>query len=196
MPVRLEITGDNADAMVEEFRRLNELTTTPAAAAAPTAAAPELRTVIEAMPLNDFMDLANAKLRPQGFKIVVDEPDVVPAPEPEPAPKKAKAKIKIVEPESEPEQELELSSEPEPAPTPSNGAGASPVGDDKANEKLKQIVIATLGGMIDAAPKRKPKVMAFVARIAERHGVDKIGKLSPSLFPEIKQEMDREFPNG
>src|SRR4029077_354235 len=29
---------------------------------------------LRAMPLDDFMDIANAKLRPQGFKIVVDEP--------------------------------------------------------------------------------------------------------------------------
>src|SRR4029077_20746504 len=66
----LNITADDAAGLIDEFRRLNDLTTPVFASA---------ETVIEALSLNDFMDIANAKLRPQGFKIVVDEPE----PEPE-----------------------------------------------------------------------------------------------------------------
>jgi hypothetical protein len=188
VPVNLTITCDTAAELVDEFRKLNTLTTEGSAA-------PNVNALLASMPINDFMDIANAKLRPQGFKIVVDEPPVIEAPEPEPAPEKPKKARK---------SDLEVLSNVEELPSPrqtkkDNGADpmdtlkdlASDPGEDPEGDR--QFVLDTLAGMLKG--KRKDKVLEFTGRQAQLHGAEKISALPAEPFVSIRREMEKVFPD-
>jgi len=195
VPVVLNITADDAAGLVAEFRRLNDLTSSSAALDV---------AALKAMPLNDFMDIANAKLRPQGFKIVVDEPDaapVEPEPEPEPEPKAKKAKAKVEEalppPAAAPSNNVEEFPAPRRTKRPeidnlktiaeAPEAESDPEGD-------RQHVLDTLAGIL-RDPNRKAEVLAFTGKQAKLHGTEKISELPAAPFPSIRREMEKAFPD-
>jgi hypothetical protein len=191
VPVVLNITADDAAGLVAEFRRLNDLTMSSAALDV---------AALRAMPLNDFMDIANAKLRPQGFKIVVDEPDAAPVvePEPEPEPKAKKAKAKVEEtPSPAPSNNVEEFPAPRRTKRPeidnlktiaeTPDAESDPEGD-------RQHVLDTLAGIL-RDPNRKAEVLAFTGKQAKLHGTEKISELPAAPFPSIRREMEKAFPD-
>jgi len=187
MPVNLTITADDAAGLVDEFRRLNTLTTTT------TATAVDVRLLVEAMPLNDFIELANARLARDHFKIV----DATPAekaadPEPEPAPKttvkkaKAESSAEAVSPSNVEEFPQPRRSKPSLAPI-EEPAGGDPEGD-------RQHVLDTLAGILKD-PARKAEVLAFTGKQAKLHGTEKISELPAAPFPAIRREMEKAFPD-
>ena len=190
MSVVLNITADDAAGLVAEFRRLNELTSSSAALDV---------AALRAMPLNDFMDIANAKLRPQGFKIVVDEPDatlVEPEPEPEPEPKAKKAKAKVEEPAAAPSNNVEEFPAPRRAKKPEidNLKTIAEAPDAEDPEGDRQHVLDTLAGIL-RDPNRKAEVLAFTGKQAQLHGTEKISELPAAPFPSIRREMEKAFPD-
>lgn len=182
MPVNLTITADDAAGLVDEFRRLNTLTATTAV---------DVRLLVEAMPLNDFIDLANARLGRDHFKIV----DAMPAekapvsePEPEPAPKTTAKKAKaesITEPSNVEEFPQPRRSKPSLAPI--EEPESDPEGD-------RQHVLDTLAGILKD-PARKAEVLAFTGKQAALHGAQKISELPAKDFPPIRREMEKAFPD-
>jgi hypothetical protein len=183
MPVNLTITADDAAGLVDEFRRLNNLTTT-------TATAVDVRLLVEAMPLNDFIDLANARLGRDHFKIVDAMPaEKTPEPEPEPAPKTTAKKAKaesITEPSNIEEFPQPRRSKPSLAAI-DESIGSDPEGD-------RQHVLDTLAGILKD-PARKAEVLAFTGKQAKLHGTEKISELPAAPFPAIRREMEKAFPD-
>jgi hypothetical protein len=188
MPVNLTITADDAAGLVDEFRRLNNLTTT-------TATAVDVRLLVEAMPLNDFIDLANARLGRDHFKIV----DILPAekapvsePELEPAPKTTakKAKAESITEAASPSNIEEF---PQPRRSkPSLAAIDESIGSDPEGDR--QHVLDTLAGILKD-PARKAEVLAFTGKQAKLHGTEKISELPAAPFPAIRREMEKAFPD-
>jgi hypothetical protein len=188
MSVNLTITADDAAGLVDEFRRLNNLTTT-------TATAVDVRLLVEAMPLNDFIDLANARLGRDHFKIV----DAMPAektpvsePELEPAPKTTakKAKAESITEAASPSNIEEF---PQPRRSkPSLAAIDESIGSDPEGDR--QHVLDTLAGILKD-PARKAEVLAFTGKQAKLHGTEKISELPAAPFPAIRREMEKAFPD-
>lgn len=183
MPMVLNITADNAEELVAEFRKLNELTASDNSSA---------YKALASMPLNEFLDLATAKLRSQGFKIVADEPSSPPEPVSEPLPepadepkvKKTKAKAPAEEASPPPSNNVEEFPQPrraKPAP-------------DEDPEGDRQHVLDTLAGILKN-PARKAEVLAFTGAQAKLHGTEKISELPAAPFPAIRREMEKAFPD-
>jgi hypothetical protein len=189
MPVNLTITADDAAGLVDEFRRLNTLTATTAV---------DVRLLVEAMPINDFIELANARLGRDHFKIV----DILPAeqtitimppePEPEPAPKTTakKAKAESIT-EAAPPSNIEEFPQPR-RPKPSLAPIEEPAGGDPEGDR--QHVLDTLAGILKD-PARKAEVLAFTGKQAKLHGTEKISELPAAPFPAIRREMEKAFPD-
>ena len=202
MPITLNIIADDATMLVQEFRRLNELTTGGPA------------TTLANTPLDALIDMVRERLRDDGFKLeIIDQrdhnppPDGAPEAQPEaivelePAPKtrgrprKTNGSVPaetITEPTTTTDEDITL-----PRPKKASKAAPMPLDDvfesDPAGDR--QHVLDTLASILKD-PKTKDRVLTFASTMAKKHGKDKISELPVDPFPEIRQAMEKEFPNA
>ncbi len=174
MPVTLNIIADSAAELVDEFRKLNALTT-------PVNDNPVTR--LNVIPLDALVEQVRERLREDGFKLeIIDQRDPAPVidlPVQEPAPKTpAKGKGKKAPTETEPEPSSGEPSKAEPPPS-----------DPEAD---RQNVMDTLGALAQKS-KLKAKVFEFAGRLAKQNGKDKLSELASDPFPAIRKAMETEF---
>ena len=204
MPVTLNIIADDATMLVQEFRRLNELT---------TGGENPLVTLANA-PLDALIDMVRERLRDDGFRLeIIDQrdhnpppdgapemqPEATAAPEPEPKtrgrPRKTNGGVPaeiITEPSTTTDEDITL-----PRPKKASKASPMPVDDQPEPDPAgdRQHVLDTLAGILKD-PKAKDRVLTFASTMAKKHGKDKISELPVEPFPEIRQAMEKEFPNA
>ena len=204
MPITLNIIADDATMLVQEFRRLNELTTDGPV------------TTLANTPLDALIDMVRERLRDDGFKLeIIDQrdhnppPDGAPEAQPEaivvlePAPKTRGRPRKtngatpevITEPST-----TTITDEDITLPRPKKAASkVAPMPLDDASEPDpagdRQHVLDTLASILKD-PKQKDRVLGFASGMAKKHGKDKISELPVEPFPEIRQAMEKEFPNA
>ena len=213
MPVTLNIIADDATMLVQEFRRLNELTTDGPV------------TTLANTPLDALIDMVRERLRDDGFKLeIIDQRDPNPPPDgapeapppdanaapgtpvdkfpesPSPEPKtkrgrKANGSVPaeiITEPSTTTDEDITL-------PRPKKASKAAPMPLDDVSEPDpagdRQHVLDTLASILKD-PKQKDRVLGFASGMAKKHGKDKISELPVDPFPEIRQAMEKEFPNA
>ena len=197
MPVTMNIIADSAEQLVQEFRRLNELTT-------PSITDMDAAQLLAKLSLDDIVHVVRERLRDEGFKLeVIDQRDQnPPASPPQTAPEAG--------PQTETGSQIDPPAEDEilPAPKAKKGKkanGALPVvetiteppviEEPKAAsdpEEDRQHVMDTLGGLATKS-KLKSKVFDFAGRLAKQHGKDKLSELPADPFPTIRKAMEEEF---
>jgi hypothetical protein len=209
MPFTLTIIADDADQLVNEFRKLNTLTTTPEPGSS------SRLTALHEIPMDALIDAVRERLRDDGFKLeIIDQRDQNPpisppetAPEagpqideppPLPEPKKKRAKANGAASEAvaaEPDAALDEDvTSPKKKAAKAPPAAVAPLDEpDPAGDR--QHVLDTLAGILKD-PKRKESVLAFASSMAQRHGKDKISELPVGPFPEIRRAMEKEFANA
>ena len=198
MPVELKIYGDNAEALVAEFRKLNALTAYEAALDT------DVLAVVKSLPLDEMINLVRERMRDEGFKLeIIDqrepEPQAEAAVEPEPAskprgrPRKTNGATPevITEPGTAADEDITLprSKKASKAPSVPLDAESEP---DPAGDR--QHVLDTLASILKD-PKQKDRVLGFASGMAKQHGKDKISELPVDPFPEIRRAMEKEFSN-
>ena len=199
MPVTLNIIADNAEQLVDEFRKLNALTT--------RGEFPE--SGVDTLSLDTLIDAVRARLRDDGFKLeIIDQrdptspasppetqPEATAAPEPEPKTRGRPRKINggvpaeiITEPTTTDEDITQ------PRPKKASKAAPMPLDDQPEADPAgdRQHVLDTLAGILKD-PKAKDRVLVFASTMAKKHGKDKISELPVEPFPEIRQAMEKEF---
>ena len=217
MPVTLNIIADNAEQLVDEFRKLNALTT--------RGEFPE--SGVDTLSLDTLIDAVRARLRDDGFKLeIIDQrdptspasppetqPEATAAPEPEPKTRGRPRRTITGQKEGSPSFSsktnggvpAEIITEPSTTtdeditlPRPKKASKASPMPLDEPSEPDpagdRQHVLDTLAGILKD-PKAKDRVLTFASTMAKKHGKDKISELPVEPFPEIRQAMEKEFPN-
>src|SRR4029077_15474369 len=191
MPVTLNIIAEDAAGLVDEFRRLNELT---------SATTVDAKLYLDTLPLNDFIEMANARLAPDHFKIVdamPAEPEPAPEPTPELAPKTAKKTKESTVEAGSPAGNVEEFPAPRRAKKPEidNLRTIAEAPDaESAPEGDRQHVLDTLAGIL-RDPSRKAEVLAFTGKQAKLQGTEKISELPAAPFPSIRREMEKAFPD-
>ena len=202
MPITLNIIADDATMLVQEFRRLNELTTDGPV------------TTLANTPLDALIDTVRERLRADGFKLeIIDQrdqsppasppetqPEAIAAPEPaEPKTRGRPRKANGATPEVITEPSTTIDDEDITQPRPKKPSKAAPMALDDQPEPDpagdRQHVLDTLAGILKD-PKSKDRVLTFASSMAKQHGKDKISELPVEPFPEIRRAMEKEFPNA
>ena len=205
MPVELKIYGDNAEALVAEFRKLNALTAYEAALDT------DVLAVVKSLPLDEMINLVRERMRDEGFKLeIIDQRDRTRRPA---LPRRSRKRLprRSAAPKTRGRPRKANGATPEVITEPSDDSGrrhhAAP--SKKASKPRpcrwttepepdpagdRQHVLDTLASILKD-PKQKDRVLGFASGMAKQHGKDKISELPVDPFPEIRRAMEKEFSN-